>query len=442
MFKIENKFSQELKKMGIEKINDMQSSVFSSWKNEKDMILLSPTGSGKTLAFLLPILDKLSDKKKGIKLLIMVPARELAIQIDKVVRQLFIDYKTTVCYGGHPVRVEKNNLKEVPDILIGTPGRLLDHLRRGNFELSSLDYIVVDEFDKLLELGFKQELEAIFSEIPNNVQKTLTSATNLKDEIPKYLKFRASITTLDFLEESSEIKLSSSFVRAEGVDKLAVLFELLCNCGSENTLVFCNHRDAVDRISELLHIKGVYHDIFHGGLSQEERERALIKFRNGSIKILLATDLASRGLDIPEIKNVIHYQLPSSESVYIHRNGRTARMHRSGQSILVLAKDDYKPEFIKEDIAEFPLKLNQDLPSLPEYSTIYLGGGKKDKINKVDIVGFFCKQLEFENKDLGKIEVKDFHSFVAVKRIAYQKSKKNINKFKIKKKTVKIQLSK
>lgn len=443
MIQIAKKIQQKLQGIGIKQLNAMQMDVLGAAFQDKNLVLLSPTGSGKTLAFALPLMGKIDAANRSVQALIIVPTRELVLQIEQVFRQINTDFKINVCYGGHQMRIEKNNLKHAPHILVGTPGRLADHLRRGHLDLSATSYLVLDEFDKSLELGFQKEMEFILSEMHQVTHRVLTSATTLKS-YPEFLQM-PDHKLIDYLveEEEEEVRLEKRFIRAEGKDKLSMLFELLCYCGESSSLVFCNHRDAVERISELLHIKGVHHDIFHGGLQQEERERALLKFRNGSVNILITTDLASRGLDIPEIENVIHYQLPTSEEIFVHRNGRTARMKASGKSYLLFSATDEPRDFLQEDLMELQLSeiSGHPLPPFPKYVTVYIGGGKKDKINKIDILGFFCKQHSFQKDDIGMIEVKDHTSYLALKRSANTHKINKLGREKIKKTKVKIAFS-
>jgi superfamily II DNA/RNA helicase len=199
-------------------------------------------------------------------------------------------------------------------------------------------------------------------------------------------------------------------------DKLSSLFQLLCHLGGEPTLVFCNHREAAKRVSDSLTDSMVINGYFHGGLEQHIRERVLAKFRNGSCNILVCTDLASRGLDIPEIRHIIHYHLPASEQAYIHRNGRTARMHASGDAYLILSTEESVPDYIKDELITIELPDTRILPPKPDWATLYIGKGKKDKLNKVDIVGFLMQKGKLKKEEIGLIDVKDFFSYVAVKR--------------------------
>jgi superfamily II DNA/RNA helicase len=393
----------------------MQVEAVEAIKTHKDVMLLSPTGSGKTLAYMLPVLKTLNQEEKSVEILVLVPSRELAIQTEQVFKSMNTGFKVNCCYGGHKMSVELNNLKEPPAILIGTPGRILDHLSRENFDTARIHTLILDEFDKSLELGFQEEMSSIILMLGSVNKHILTSATRAT-EIPAFTGI-SNPFVIDFLgEKYTHDGLRCNIVKSENKDKLSALFQLLCQLGGEPTLVFCNHREAAQRISDSLTDSNVINEYFHGGLEQHIRERVTAKFRNGSSNILVCTDLASRGLDIPEIKHVIHYHLPANEEAYIHRNGRTARMNADGDSYLVLSTEENVPAYIKDKLNIIELADSRIVPPQPLWGTIYIGKGKKDKLNKTDIVGFLIQKGNLRKEEIGLIEVKDFFSYVAVKR--------------------------
>jgi superfamily II DNA/RNA helicase len=224
-------------------------------------------------------------------------------------------------------------------------------------------------------------------------------------------------------------------------DKIGSLFNLICSLKSQSALIFCNHRDAAERISDTLNEKGIYATYYHGGMDQDERERALIQFRNGSVSYLVTTDLAARGLDIPEMKHVIHYHLPSKEDEFTHRNGRTARMLASGTAYIIAHESEKKMDYIDYGMESLKVENSTSLPKPPEFQTIYISGGKKNKLNKIDIVGFFSQKGKLEKDDLGLIEVKDFISFAAVKFNKVKDLLQNIREEKMKGKKYKIEVA-
>ena len=426
-------------KLQIQEMNQMQKSTFQASENEQDIILLSPTGSGKTLAFLFPVLRNLQKDISGIQAIILVPARELALQIEQVFKNMGTDFKVTICYGGHDKKIEINNLTEAPAVLIGTPGRIAYHLKNNNFEPKTIKTLVLDEFDKALELGFEEDMNFIINSLKNISQRFLTSATAM-DNIPKFvgLDNEKTINFLKLGEAKPNIQLKKVMTIPE--EKLDTLFKLICKIGNKRTLIFCNHRDAVDRISELLREKGIDRETFHGGMEQDERERALLKFRNDSTRILITTDLASRGLDIPEVESIVHYQLPPKEDAFIHRNGRTARMHAKGFAYLIMTEEENFP-FIKGNTPEENISENYRIPAKTPFQTIYISAGKKDKVNKVDIVGYLIKKGELSKEDVGIIEVKDTTSYVAVARNKVKDVLKKLANEKLKGKKIKMEIA-
>lgn len=417
----------------------MQQAAIAAADKGKDVVLLAPTGSGKTLGFLLPVLKNLNPSSKGVQALILVPSRELALQIEQVFKQMSTGFKVNCCYGGHPVKIEKNNFEQPAAVLIGTPGRIAYHLKRENFDESTITMLVLDEFDKALEFGFQEDMAYIIGTLRSLKQRMLTSATPM-DDIPEFtgVKNAVGINFLKDVKVVPDLKLKKIMTTAE--DKLDILFELICKIGNKTTLIFCNHRETVDRISDLLIDKDLTHDIFHGGMEQDERERALLKFRNGSIKLLITTDLASRGLDIPEVENIIHYQLPYTEDAFLHRNGRTARMNAKGTAYLIMT-DEEKYPFLKGEIETEKLQGTYELPKDSQWQTLYIAAGKKDKVNKIDIVGLLLKKGGLQKDDVGLIEVKDTSSYVAIKRNMVKRVLSTLANEKIKNKKVKIEVA-
>ena len=428
-----------LTNLGIEDLNEMQIAAQKAIFREQNILLLSPTGSGKTLAFLLPVLQLLDENITKVQCLIVVPSRELALQIEQVWKKMGTKFKVNVCYGGHAIDTELKNLSSPPALLIGTPGRLTDHLDRKSFDTDSIKTLVLDEFDKSLQLGFQDEMNTIISQLPNLQKRVLLSATS-DVEIPDFVKMESPVT-LDYIEEEKSESLSIKLVLSPEKDKIESLFHLICSLNSEPALIFCNHREVTERISDLLNKKGIQTGYYHGGMDQDDRERVLVQFRNGSLNYLVTTDLAARGLDIPEMNHVIHYHLPSKESEFVHRNGRTARMHASGTAYIIQFKEDKTPDYISDNLDVLRVATGKPLPNRPEYQTIYVSGGKKNKLNKSDIVGFFLQKGKLDKSDLGLIEVKDFISFVAVRFSAIKTLLSNIRDEKMKGKKYKIEVA-
>ncbi len=428
--------------LNIDALNEMQQAALDTTATHNNVIILSATGSGKTLAFLLPLLRTLERTEKSTGAMIVVPSRELALQIETVFKNMGTGFKVTCCYGGHKREIEENSLVQPPALLIGTPGRIGDHLRRGNITAGTIHTLVLDEFDKSLELGFREELETIINALPAVKKRILTSATPAV-EIPEFVGASDAVT-LDFLPEggapSEALHLQTVFSPER--DKIQTLFKLLCYLGNRPSIIFCNHRDAVERTSAALAEKGIINVFYHGAIEQRDREVALAKFRNGSVNFLVTTDLAARGLDIPNIRYIIHYHLPATPDVFTHRNGRTARMDASGTAILILSEEEKLPPYITTPVEKLTLPQTLELPEKPKWATLFIGAGKKDKVNKVDIVGFLSAQGNLKREDVGLIEVKDFFSFVAVRRASASHVLQLVKEQKLKNKKIKIDVAK
>ena len=434
-------FTNILQLFKIESLNEMQNASIAAISKPNDVILISPTGSGKTLAFLLPILELFDKEIEGVQVLILVPTRELALQIEQVFKQMSTGFKVNTCYGGHDVKIEKNNLQHPPSLLIGTPGRIAHHLRKQNLTTKDVHTLILDEFDKSLEAGFHEEMSYIIKNSTRIKKRILTSATPLK-EIPSFVGLKKH-ETLNFTPKDQQTKgtLKIRSVRVEGDDKLEALMLLIGKIGDRSVMVFCNHRDAVNRISEQLDYHKVGHGTYHGGLEQIDREKTLIKLRNGSTNLLITTDLAARGLDIPEIEAVIHYQLPTTEDAMIHRNGRTARMNASGAVYFLLDINDHLPPFLDETPEEETLPSKFIKPKASIWKTLYIAAGKKDKINKMDIVGVLLQKGNLQKEEVGKIEVLDHSAYVAINAEKISSTINLIREEKIKNKKIKVQLS-
>ena len=438
----EQKKDQEniLKKLGIEKLNPMQVDAQKVIQSEKEIILLSPTGTGKTLAFLLPIIKELDENCKEVQALILAPSRELAIQIEQVTREMGSGFKTNVVYGGRAGTLDKIDIKHRPAILIGTPGRIADHLRRENFTGKFINTLVLDEFDKSLEIGFESEMSEIIKTLPNVRKKILTSATQ-EVEIPKFVGLKHP-TIIDYSHEGIP-QLQIKTITSPSKDKLHTLVDALCHIGNQPGIIFCNFKDTIQRVSDFLTENDINHGCFYGGMEQRDRENALIKFRNGTHQIIIATDLAARGLDIPEIKFIIHYQLPHRGHEFIHRNGRTARMNSDGTAFILKWKNEILPDYIKElNPADLVNERIEDapIPKASEWTTLYISGGRKDKISKGDIAGLFIKQGKLNNDQLGTIEIKQDCAFIAVHISKIDNVINTLNNTKLKKKKIRVSI--
>ena len=410
-----------LRNLKIEQLTPMQEAACKAYRSERDLVLLSPTGSGKTLAFLLPLVQSLKPGVPGVQAVVLVPSRELALQIETVFKAMNTPFKAMSCYGGRPAMEEHRTMRGMnPAVIIGTPGRMNDHLKKENFEACTVTTLVIDEFDKCLEFGFHDEMSEVIGQLPSLKKRVLLSATDA-EEIPEFAGVgstdNSQLCKLNFLtaEPVSE-RLNLQCVISPDKDKLETLYRLLCTLGDHSTLVFVNYRESVERVTDYLKSKKFPCDAFHGGMEQADRERALYKFRNGSCPVLVSTDLAARGLDIPGIDNVVHYHLPVNEEAFTHRNGRTARWEARGSSFLILHSEEQLPSYMPEDTPVFELPEQTPKPAKSRWTTLYIGKGKKDKLNKIDIVGFLYKKGGLAKEDVGQVDVKEHYAFVAIRR--------------------------
>ena len=428
-----------LEKFNISALNPMQIEARKAIYAGNDVVLLSPTGSGKTLAFLLPLIERLDPKAEGIQAIVLVPSRELAMQIEQVARQLGSGFKINAVYGGRSGQMDKADLKTKPALLIGTPGRIADRFRRDDMDLSGVKTLVLDEFDKSLEVGFEREMSEIVRSLRAVNQRVLTSATDAV-AIPEFLGIEEPIS-IDYLNQHRP-RLVVKTIAAEAGERLGALAELLGKLKGQPGIIFCNFKESLFDASDFLFDHKIEHENYYGGMEQIDRERALVKFRNGTCQLLLATDLAARGLDIPEIKFIIHLELPYHPNEFTHRNGRTARMNAKGAAYVLHKKSKPLPEFIKE---VQPEKLDvKDMASgaleAQKWSTLHISGGRRDKISKGDIAGLFFKKGGLSKEQLGVIELQQSYAYVAVSRSIAHKAVELTNNQRLKKKKVRITL--
>lgn len=423
-----------LEKLGIQQLNPMQEETMNViLRKNDDVVLLSPTGSGKTLAYLLPLVQLLDAKSNEVQAVVIVPGRELALQSATVLKDMKCGLRACACYGGRAAMDEHRVLRQVmPQVVFATPGRLQDHLSKGNIWADSIRFLVIDEFDKCLEMGFMEEMGRILRSLPNVERRFLLSATDA-DSIPRFVQMGRT-QRLDYLVEEEQVseRVKIHQVKSPEKDKLNTLRQLLYELGEQSSIVFLNYRDSVERVADYLKEYGFVISYFHGGMEQREREDALYKFSNGSANVLVATDLASRGIDIPDIDNIIHYHLPESEQGYVHRVGRTARWESKGKTFFILNSEETIPSYVEGDVDEHVVNPSTNTAPVPKMVTLYIGKGKKDKLSKGDIVGFLCKIGGLQGSDIGKISVEERFTYVAISRPKLSSVLRNVQGVKIK----------
>ena len=423
-----------LEKLRIKELNNMQQAACKAiLGTNDDIVILSPTGSGKTLAYLLPSVHLVDETKCQVQVLVVVPGRELALQSSNVLKSMACGVRSASCYGGRTAMEEHRTLKQVmPQVVFGTPGRLNDHLQKGNISPYGVRMLVIDEFDKCLEMGFHDEMARLVRRLPGLQRRVLLSATDAA-AIPDFINLE-SARRLDFLSDEEQVpsRVTIYEVRSAINDKLEELSSLLQSFGNKSSIVFLNYRDAVERTANYLLSEGFAVSHFHGGMEQKQREASLYRFSNGSSNILVSTDLASRGLDIPDVDNIVHYHLPLGEDGYIHRVGRTARWQATGRTFFVLGPNEQVPDFIEGDVENYELPAELPPPAEPRMATIYIGKGKKDKISRGDIVGFLCKKGGLQPDEIGRIDVNDRYAYAAIAKGKLRELLQNVRGEKIK----------
>lgn len=398
---------------GVEKLNPMQQAVAGA-KAER-LLLLAPTGSGKTLAFAVPLVSRLTAPTGKVQALVLAPSRELVIQIADVIRPIASSHghKTTALYGGHSMAEETNTLAITPDVVVATPGRLIDHINRGSIDLAPVRQLVIDEYDKALELGFADQMRRITKRLRSLRFVTLTSATPLA-ELPDFIDM-SQAKVIDYSQKTEALR-SRMVVRrvlSDSRDKLEALGALLRSLPNGKTIVFVNHRESAERVYNYLHANKMPVGLYHGGLDQLQREMAIDQLNNGSTPILVSTDLGSRGLDIDGVRSVVHYHLPPTPEAWTHRNGRTARVSADGDVYVLVSEGEKLPDYIDFDGDYVPAATNPD-PIVSHTSTLYFNAGKKEKVSKADVLGFLTKQAGLSADQVGKIVVKDHAALAAV----------------------------
>ena len=409
--------AKAFRKLRVESLNDMQKATAKAMQAGKgDVVVLSPTGTGKTLAYLLPLVEMITPESETVQAVVIVPGRELALQSQQVLAALGV-VRGMACYGGRAAMEEHRALKQLrPQVIFATPGRLNDHLAKGNISADDVRLLIIDEFDKCLDMGFENEMRTALASLPQVKRRVLLSATN-SPRIPLFVE-TAKLECIDFVGEAEKVKqrIAVYEVKSDSKDKLDTLHRLLLAFNGESTIVFLNHRESVERTNAFLVEQGFVTSLFHGGLEQDAREGALYRFANGSVNVLVCTDLASRGLDIDDVQHIVHYHLPETADAYTHRIGRTARWDKLGNGYFILSEGERIPEYVDSEVQPFALPTVNGKAQMPRMATLYIGKGKKDKISKGDILGFLCKKGHLNNDDIGRIDVKERYAYVAVSR--------------------------
>ncbi len=412
-------------------------------QNNQDVIAKAKTGSGKTLAFALPLILKLDENEHFPQALIIAPTRELSEQIAGECRKLAQykkDVKIITLYGGTSLTKQVTSLEKGADIIVGTPGRLLDHFSRQTIHLGQIKTLILDEADRMLDMGFADDILKLVSNLPKERQSLLFSAT-YPENIDKLTKVILK-NPIEIKMESQEerVQIEEYTYRADNRDNAVIT--TLQHFQPSLAIIFCNTKAKTLEVSKILNEKGFDVATLNGDLEQYERQEMLLQFANGSLPILVATDLASRGLDVHGIDMVINYDIPMKSEDYTHRIGRTGRANKSGLAVSLC--DEYGQRKLKEIQPHLTiepiekLRPNRNFYLQGNLSTLCIDGGKKKKIRAGDILGTLCKDIGIENKSIGKINVYATHSYVAIDKSVVKKAFNGLKNGKIKGKKLRI----
>jgi ATP-independent RNA helicase DbpA len=415
-------FVNNLESLGFVELSDLQELAVNDILNKKDVIVHSPTGSGKTLAFAIGIVESLHvSKKKDIQALIITPTRELAKQVANTIKDTcrhIHNVKVLTLSGGVPKKAHINSLKHGADIVVATPGRLSDLLKDNHIDISNIKTFVLDEADKMLQMGFSDEIDYIITCKSKESQNMFFSAT-YPEEIESLASF---INTPIYLKNTQSIPdIKEYFIKSE--NRLNTLEEILLHVKPISTVIFVNQKAKADEISDYLNMLGYFSESIHSDLEQIDRDEILILFANKSINVLVASDVLARGIDVDDVDCVINYEVPFKSEVYKHRIGRGSRAQKSSSSYTIVTDEDKNAiedlqDYLQRDIVYSNITCNDFTIKEPHYKTFKLFAGAKDKIRKGDIVGALCKVVEFS--DIGKIDILRFDSYVAIKKEAYE----------------------
>lgn len=409
--------------------------------NNSDVIAQAKTGSGKTISFSIPLVEKLEVKKFTIQSMVICPTRELANQVAQEIKKLcrhIHNVKVLTLCGGVPFKPQAASLKHKAHIVVGTPGRLLKHISENNIELENIKTLVLDEADKMLDMGFYEDVISIVNELPkDNRQTSLFSATfeeNIKVLAKDILNNPIFIQDDDI---HSNQKITQVFYKIAQASKTSLIPSLISSNKASSVLIFCNRKVTCEELADEIFELGFDCVVLNSDLDQKQRDETVVLFSNKSYPIMIATDVASRGLNIDDIDLVINYDVAKDEKVHTHRIGRTARAQAKGKAI-TLYTNEYEIEEIKELYNDIEFSSIQNLEDdlsynlMPEYRTLYINGGKKNKLRAGDIVGALIHQVGLKSEDIGNIDIFTFHSYVAIKKEYELKVLKELNNNKIK----------
>lgn len=421
---LNNALLENLSYLGFTEMTAIQAASLPEILNNKDVIGQAKTGSGKTAAFGLGVLSKIDVLNKDMQAVILCPTRELSEQVSKELRKLarlIPNVKIATLCGGSPMHVQTTALLHGVHCVVGTPGRVLDHMRRNSLNLDDVVMLVLDEADRMLEMGFMNEISAIISEIPKTRQTLLFSATMPENIVELSKRYQKNAIFVQADVDHHPVAVDQLFFEKHGDDDLFLLTAILGHYQPESTLIFCNTKQQCADIAIALQSQGFYATALHGDLEQRERDEALVLFSNKSLSVLVATDVAARGLDIKDLQAVINFDLARDPEVHVHRVGRTGRAGKQGLAISFFA------EFEKSRVRAIEQFQNKNIVlgsrdnlqpgnanMVPPMATLRISCGRKNKLRAGDILGALTAEKTLTGDEVGKIDIGDTHSFVAV----------------------------
>lgn len=444
-YKLSNEIVNALNSLEYKNPTEVQSKVIPLVLENKDLVVKSQTGSGKTASYGIPICELVDWKENKPQALILTPTRELAVQVKEDFTNLgrYKRIKATAVYGKQPFAIQKTELKQKTHVVVGTPGRVMDHIEKGTLALDQIRYLVIDEADEMLNMGFIEQVEAIIKELPRKRVTMLFSAT-----LPEAVKNLA----LNYMKKPTDIEIKATGLTTDKIDhalvvveennKLSAIQDLTIVENPDSCIIFCRTKDRVDTLCEQLADSGYSCDKIHGGMVQDIRLEVMSDFKRGDFRYLIATDVAARGIDIDNITHVINYDLPLEKESYVHRTGRTGRAGQKGKAITLVTpfEDKFLSEIeeyigfkipkmevpLKEEVlnkkSDFEAKMNIE-PTLKKAKSeklnkqimkLYFNGGKKKKLRAVDFVGTIAKIDGVTVEDIGIITILDAFSYVEI----------------------------
>lgn len=429
--------------MGYEEMTAIQAEALPFALNGEDLIAQAKTGSGKTAAFGIPLLDNVNSLDTSVQALVVCPTRELSSQVAEELRRLAKykeNLKITVLCGGVSIGTQIKSLSHGSHVVVGTPGRLYDLLQKQHLDLSKAQTLVLDEADRMLEMGFKEQISDVIKFLPAQRQTMLFSATFPDDIVEISEQYQNEPQEIIVESHHARAVIDQQFYICQHNDKLPALVRLISANDFSQAMIFCNTKKLVAEVYQYLQDKGYSCLSLHGDMEQREREQVLIQFKHKSANFLVATDVAARGLDIEALPAVINYELPREQDTYVHRIGRTGRAGLEGVSLTIftekerfkLGKLGQKLDQVFEYESIDSLPNNRIIPRKPEFVTLYISGGRKDKIRKGDILGALTKTANIEGKYIGQIDIAERSSYVAISFDQARNASSRLNQSKIK----------